>query len=537
MCKKWAEWFVPAVLAFSMALSTKLVMRQGQSLVMTPQLLQAIKLLQFSNLELASFVQEELERNPLLERADEARVEEPVADFPSSDAEPRAEADATLGDAFNDRTDADWNADTFATDRGAMESSLGTELGNTFDDDRPPTPSEPRDDIGEAGLSSTSWSGSTATGGEGDSNLEAYLAERLSLKDHLLAQLPLAVVAAGDRMIGHALIDGIDDAGYFTDPLEDVADRLGAPLKRVGAVLGAIQTMDPSGIGARNLAECLAIQLRDRDRYDPAMRALVANLHLVAKRDLAGLRKVCGVDDEDVVEMIAEIRRLDPKPGRAFGSSAIQPVVPDVVVRLAPDGSWLIELNTDVLPRLLINQTYAAKISRTKGSEADRSFVSGCLQTANWLTKSLEQRARTILKVASEIVRQQDAFFAYGVEHLRPLNLKAIAEATGMHESTVSRVTSNKYLSSPRGLFELKYFFTASIASNSGGDAHSAESVRFRIRQMIDREGVGEVLSDDALVEKLREANIDIARRTVAKYRESMRIPSSVERRRQKALH
>ncbi len=211
--------------------------------------------------------------------------------------------------------------------------------------------------------------------------------------------------------------------------------------------------------------------------------------------------------------------------------------MPDVHVRAAQDGSWLIELNTDVLPRLLINQTYAARISRGKGSEADRSFVSGCLQTANWLTKSLEQRARTILKVSSEIVRQQDAFFAYGVEHLRPLNLKAIAEATGMHESTVSRVTSNKYMSSPRGLFELKYFFTASIASNNGGDCHSAESVRFRIRQMIDRESVADILSDDAIVEKLRGSNIDIARRTVAKYRESMRIPSSVERRRQKAVH
>ena len=535
--KKRAEWFGPAALAFRMALSAKLVMRQGQSLVMTPQLLQAIKLLQFSNLELASFVQEELERNPLLERADEARVDEPTIDLPSGDREPRTEVGAAPGDAFDERTDTDWTSDTFATDRGAMESSLGTELGNTFDDDRPPTPSEPRDDIADVGLSSTSWSGSSSMGSDGDTNLEAYLAERLSLKDHLLAQLPLAVATPGERIIGRALIDGIDDAGYFTDALEDVAERLGAPLDKVGAVLGAIQTMDPSGIGARNLAECLAIQLRDRDRYDPVMKVLVANLHLVAKRDLAGLRKVCGVDDEDVLDMIGEIRRLDPKPGRAFGSAAIQPVVPDVMVRLAPDGSWLIELNTEVLPRLLINQTYAAKISRTKGNEADRSFVSGCLQTANWLTKSLEQRARTILKVSSEIVRQQDAFFAYGVEHLRPLNLKAIAEATGMHESTVSRVTSNKYLSSPRGLFELKYFFTASIASNSGGDAHSAESVRFRIRQMIDREGLGEVLSDDALVEKLREANIDIARRTVAKYRESMRIPSSVERRRQKAVH
>ncbi len=250
----------------------------------------------------------------------------------------------------------------------------------------------------------------------------------------------------------------------------------------------AIQTFDPVGIGARNLAECLRLQLRDRNRLDPAMEALLGNLELVARRDMAGLRRVCGVDDEDIAEMVAEIKRLDPKPGRAFGASTIQSIVPDVHVRAAQDGSWMIELNTDVLPRLLINQTYAARISRGKGSEADRSFVSGCLQTANWLTKSLEQRARTILKVSSEIVRQQDAFFAYGVEHLRPLNLKAIAEATGMHESTVSRVTSNKYMSSPRGLFELKYFFTASIASSNGGDCHSAESVRFRIRQMIDRE-------------------------------------------------
>ena len=517
-----------------MALTTKLMMRQGQSLVMTPQLLQAIKLLQFSNMELASFVQEELERNPLLERAEDTRSDEPTeggAPEPVVAAEP-----ALLGEQFNDGAEADWSSETFATDRSDLESSLGTELGNSFDDERPMTPAEPRDTMSEAGLSSTSWSGSP--GGDGEaSNLESYLAAKLSLKDHLLEQLPLAVADPGDRLIGHALIDAIDDSGYLTDPLADVAGRLGTPIARAEAVLGAIQTLDPAGVGARDLAECLAIQLRDRDRFDPAMAMLVAHLDLVAKRDIAGLRKICGVDEEDVADMIAEIRRLDPKPGRAFGSSAIQPVVPDVVVRAAPDGSWMIELNTEVLPRLLINQTYAAKISRTKGSEADRSFVSGCLQTANWLTKSLEQRARTILKVSTEIVRQQDAFFAYGVEHLRPLNLKAIAEATSMHESTVSRVTSNKYLSSPRGLFELKYFFTASIASNVGGEAHSAESVRFRIKQMIERETVGEVLSDDAIVEKLRDSDVDIARRTVAKYRESMRIPSSVERRRRKAVH
>ncbi len=522
--------------ASGMALSSKLVMRQGQSLVMTPQLLQAIKLLQFSNLELASFVQEELERNPLLERVEEARGEE-MADMRAVDpAMPQAEI--TLGEQFNEGAEADWSSESFATDRADLEKSLGTELSNSFDDDRPPVSSDMRDTMAEAGLSATSWSGSTMQGGDGESaNLESYLAARLSLKDHLLEQLPLALADPADRLIGHALIDSIDDAGYLTDPLEDLAGRLGAPLKRVERVLTAVQTLDPAGVGARNLGECLAIQLRDLNRFDPAMATLVGHLDLVAKRDTGALKKLCGVDEDDINDMIAEIRRLDPKPGRAFGSSAIQPVVPDVNVRLAPDGSWLIELNADVLPKLLVNQTYAAKISRTKGSETDRSFVSGCLQTANWLTKSLEQRARTILKVSSEIVRQQDAFFAYGVEHLRPLNLKAIADATGMHESTVSRVTSNKYLSSPRGLFELKYFFTASIASNSGGEAHSAESVRFRIKQMIERESLGEVLSDDAIVERLRENNIDIARRTVAKYRESMRIPSSVERRRRKAVH
>ena len=519
-----------------MALTTKLMMRQGQSLVMTPQLLQAIKLLQFSNLELASFVQEELERNPLLERAEDVRQDD--GPEPVVDRDDRGETDAVFSTELNDSHEADWSSESFATDRAALETSLGTELTNTFDDDRAPTPAEQHDSHADIGLSASSWSGASSVGLDGEaSNLESYLAAKLSLKEHLLAQLPLAIPDNADRIIGHALIDAIDETGYLVDPLEDIAGRLGASLSRTETVLAVVQTLDPPGICARNLRECLAIQLRDLDRLDPAMHILIAHLDLVARRDIAGLRKLCGVDDEDVLDMIAEVKRLDPKPGRAFGSSPIQPVVPDVNVRVAPDGSWLIELNTEVLPRLLVNQTYATKISRTKGSDADRSFMSGCLQTANWLTKSLEQRARTILKVASEIVRQQDAFFAYGVEHLRPLNLKAIAEATGMHESTVSRVTSNKYLSSPRGLFELKYFFTASIASKTGSEAHSAESVRFRIRQMIEREIVSEILSDDAIVEKLKAANIDIARRTVAKYRESMRIPSSVERRRLKAVH
>ncbi len=518
-----------------MALSTKLIMRQGQSLVMTPQLLQAIKLLQFSNLELAAFVQEELERNPLLERAEDAPDPHEMLAMASDG---QAGAESQNNHEFNDASDSDWTSEAFATDRGSLEASLGTELSNTFDDDRPHTATDHHEMADASGLSATSWSGSSSPSGDGEvANLEAYVAAQLGLKDHLAVQLNLATTDAADRLIGHALIDAIDDAGYLSEDIVEIAARLGTTVDKVEAVLKKVQSFDPCGVGARNLAECLSIQLRERDRFDPAMQTLIAHLDLLGKRDLAGLRKLCGVDEEDMLDMVAEIRRLDPRPGRAFGGAPIQPVVPDVMIHAMPDGSWHVELNSEVLPRILVNQTYATRVSRNKANDADKTFISNCLQTANWLTKSLEQRARTILKVSSEIVRQQDAFFAHGVEYLRPLNLKTIADAIGMHESTVSRVTSNKFMTTPRGLFELKYFFTASIASHDGGDAHSAESVRFRIKQMIEQENTSDVLSDDAIVARLKDSNIDIARRTVAKYRESLKIPSSVARRREKATH
>jgi RNA polymerase sigma-54 factor len=517
-----------------MALTTKLLMRQGQALVMTPQLLQAIKLLQFSNVELAAFVQEELERNPLLERAEDLDGEEPL---------PAAAATGEAGESFtadfNDAGEAEWSSESFATDRSGLEASLGTELTNTFDDGPPPTPREHQEFAEGTGLSANSWSGAPAPSQNDaeQANLEAYVAAEVSLRDHLVAQLRLATVDPIDRLIGQSLIDSIDDAGYFTDVTAEISARLGASIERTEKVLALIQSFEPSGVGARNLAECIAIQLREKDRFDPAMQMLVAHLDLVAKRDYAKLRRLCNVSGEDVADMIGEIRRLDPKPGRAFGAGVLQPVIADVIIYPLPDGSWHVELNAEVLPRLLVNQVYATRVTRSKGNDVDKSFLSNCLQSANWLTKSLEQRARTILKVAGEIVRQQDAFFAHGVEFLKPLNLKTIADAIGMHESTVSRVTSNKYIATPRGLFELKYFFTASIASNNGGSAHSAEAVRFRIKQMIDRESGDDILSDDAIVERLKTSNVDIARRTVAKYRESLRIPSSVERRRLKALH
>jgi RNA polymerase sigma-54 factor len=467
------------------------MMRQGQSLVMTPQLLQAIKLLQFSNLELAAFLQEEIERNPLLEPQENDALSlhggpessEALADLPAPAAS--------------------------ATSSAAPEA---------------------------AGLSATSWTGVSGGGADADApNLEAFVAARLTLRDHLLNQLAIAGAPAAQKLVAQAIIDAIDDHGYLREDLADIGARLGASAHSAAAALTLVQGFDPAGVGARDLAECLSIQLRERDRYDPAMQIFIAHLPLVARRDIAQLSRLCGVDGSDIVDMISEIRLLEPKPGRAFGDAPLQPVVADVVVRPAPDGSWLVELNNDALPRVLVNHSYATRVAATARG-ADKSFISGCLQNANWLTKSLEQRSRTILKVAAEIVRHQDAFLTSGVEHLRPLNLRAIADAIGMHESTVSRVTSNKYIMTPRGIFELKYFFSASIPTAVGGEAHSAESVRFRIKQMIDHEAPDAILSDDAIVARLKAANIDIARRTVAKYRDSLRIPSSVDRRRIKRL-
>jgi RNA polymerase sigma-54 factor len=350
----------------------------------------------------------------------------------------------------------------------------------------------------------------------------------------LAEQLALAISDPVRRMIGQHLVDLVDEAGYLTGDLAAVAERLGAPVDVVESVLSVLQSFDPPGVCARNLTECLAIQLKERDRFDPAMQALVVRLDLLAKRDLIALRKACGVDDDDLAEMIAEVRALNPKPGLAFGSAMVQPIVPDVYVRPSPDGGFVVELNSDTLPKVLVNQSYYAELSKHAGTDSAKTYLTDSLQSANWLIRALDQRAKTILKVATEIVKQQDAFFAHGVQHLRPLNLKTIADAISMHESTVSRVTANKYMATSRGIFELKYFFTSAIAAADGGEAHSAEAVRHRIKQLIDGESAAEVLSDDTIVEKLREVGIDIARRTVAKYREALRIPSSVQRRRDK---
>ena len=508
-----------------MALSQRLQMRQSQALVMTPQLMQAIKLLQLSNLDLSAYVEGELEKNPLLERATD--------DEPGSveGAPERVEADfdggGSAAEAAADRID-----DSLETSRSAIEERLGTDLENEFPDD---SSSSAQRTGADQPIAPSDWA-SVGTGGreDGDYNLESFVSAELTLADHLAEQLALAVMDPVRRMIGQFLIDMVDEAGYLAGDLSTVAEKLGAPIAEVEAVLAIVQAFDPPGVCARNLTECLSIQLREQDRFDPAMQALVGRLDLLAKRDLASLRRVCGVNDDDLTEMIAEIRRLNPKPGLAFGSTMVQPVVPDVYVRQSPDGNYIVELNSDTLPKVLVNQRYHAELTRNANNECAKAYLAENLQSATWLMRALDQRAKTILKVSMEIVKQQDAFFAHGVQHLRPLNLKTIADAISMHESTVSRVTANKYVATSRGIFELKYFFTSAIAAANGGEAHSAEAVRHRIKQLIDGESVNDVLSDDTIVDKLRAAGLDIARRTVAKYREAMRIPSSVQRRRDK---
>jgi RNA polymerase sigma-54 factor len=498
-----------------MALTQRLLIRQSQALVMTPQLMQAIKLLQLSNLDLVAYVEGELERNPLLDRS-------------ADDAEPVRESE-TAPEAGNGHAEGEeWSN----SENGANASEHQTESGldGAFPDDG--DSGGVRGSEGPAGYSQ--WASVGGGRADGDSNLEAYVAAETTLADWLRQQLVIAVPQPSRRMIGQYMIDLLDEAGYLGADLASVAEKLGTSVEEVEAVLAILQSFEPTGICARGLAECLALQLKERNRFDPAMQALILRLDLVAKRDFAALKKLCGVGDEDLAEMVAELRRLNPKPGLGFGSTLVQPIVPDVFVRPAPDGGWIVELNSDTLPKVLVNQSYYAEVAAAARRDTEKTYLAECLQNATWLVRALDQRARTILKVANEIVRQQDGFFARGVEHLRPLNLKTVAEAIGMHESTVSRVTANKYMATSRGIFELKYFFTSAIAAAHGGEAHSAEAVRHRIKQLIDAESAASVLSDDTIVDKLRIAGIDIARRTVAKYREAMRIPSSVQRRREK---
>ena len=482
-----------------MALAQRQELRQSQSLVMTPQLQQAIKLLQLANLELVEYVEAQVEGNPLLEIADGSRDGESAGEEPP----PAAETETPLDVNYDEIYAAEGKSEHIADPRAAF-----------------------------SGGPSGGGSGGFESGMPG---VDQTLTREETLREHLLAQLGLEVVDPVDRLIGVHLIDTVDDAGRLTGDLDSIAETVGCEVARVEASLAALQALDPPGVLARNLSECLAIQLRERNRLDPAMQALLDNLTLVGDGDLVRLSEICGLDVDEIVDMVAEIGRLNPKPGVDFDSEVVQEMVPDVFVRRRANGGWSIDLNTDVLPKVLVDMVYHADIAARAKSREDKTYITEQLHAANWLIKSLDQRARTILRVATELVRQQDAFLVYGVEFLKPLNLRDIAVEIDMHESTVSRVTANKFIATPRGIHPMKYFFTAAISSSGGGQAHAAEAVRHRIRQLIEAETPDAVLSDDDIVEALYGADIDIARRTVAKYRDALRIPSSVERRRLRA--
>jgi RNA polymerase sigma-54 factor len=517
-----------------MALTPRLDLRQQQALVMTPQLQQAIKLLQMSNLELAEYVDAELEQNPMLEREDgdaPAEGAEAAAEAIVAGTEPSAPEAAARDNTFDEGSEPDTVDLSDAREMPGNDAGLDTDYENVWD-------REVSSDGPMNGSMSSSWDPQIGDGGGvGEPNPERTVAEGASLRDHLLSQINVDLDDPVDRMIALHLLDMLDDAGYLTADLGAVAQLLNCKVERVQGTLTKLQACDPPGIFARNLAECLSLQLRDRNRLDPAMKALLAHLDLLAKREFPQLMKLCGIDSDDLAEMIGEIKALNPKPATAFDTTAVQPVTPDVIMRPRNGGGWIIELNADTMPRVLVNNRYYAILSKQARNEKDKEYIIERFNTASWLVKSLHQRAQTILKVATDIVEQQDAFFTYGVEHLKPLTLRDVAAVLSVHESTVSRVTNNKFIATPRGVYELKYFFNAGVSRSEMGSQHSAEAIRFRIRSLIDGETVENVLSDDQIVDILKDGGVDIARRTVAKYREAMRIPSSVQRRREKSLH
>lgn len=483
-----------------MSISQSLQLRQSQSLVMTQQLQQSIKLLQLSALELNAFIEEELEKNPLLSK--EGDGQSAAAEAPSEQSE---------------GSDA-------PTSNDSMAESLDSNYGEGY-----------QQDAAYDGARSGGQDLRTAIrqGGE-DSNLEQYVSSTKSLSEHLHEQLSVDISDPQMRLIGSQLIGMLDDGGYLREPLEELCATIGADGALVERTIAALQQFDPCGVFARDLKECLALQLAERNLLDPMMQALLDNIQLLERGDSAGLKAACGADNEDFADMLAQIRALDPFPARQFTQDAEQAVVPDVFVRRGKDNVWQVELNHDTLPNVLLNKHYYTELNGRTTQKEDKKYLSEQLSQASWLIRAIDQRAQTIIKVTAEIVKQQEAFLLYGIQFLKPLTLKDIAAAVEMHESTISRVTSNKYMATPRGLFELKYFFTSSINASSGADDVSSKTVMYYIKELIEAESPKKILSDDAIVVKLKDRNIDIARRTVAKYREAMHIPSSVVRRRQK---
>ncbi len=513
-----------------MAISQKLDMRVAQQQTMTPLLQQAIEMLQMNNLELAAFVEQQLEQNPLLEKLDQdaeivldnnltALAENPLS---------QENGDTAPADSSENPIDIPDSHEMGSQKTEGSDQPLDTEYDNYWQD--------AANDGAYAQNNLSNWENKPGGHNSQDTDFTEHTASETSLRDYLLAQAAVELPDSGDRIIASFLVDMLDDAGYFRGDIDAVAQALECTAERVTFTLLRLQHLEPAGIFARNLAECLALQLREKNRLDPVMQKFLNHLDLLGQHKLAELQKICGVDTEDLRDMIDEIKTLNPKPGEAFRKERAETMIPDIFLRPQKGGGWQIELNNETLPRVLLNNRYYAQIKKDVKQKEDRKYISEKYQMANWLIKAMSQRAETILKTASEIVRQQDGFFQYGVEYLRPLTRRDIAEAVGMHESTISRVTTGKYIATPRGIFELRYFFSSSIASSDGGMEHSSESIRHKIKNAIQQEPKEKPLSDDKIVQILEQDGVHVARRTVAKYREQLQIPSSSERKRLKSI-
>ena len=484
-----------------------LQLKLGQSLTMTPQLQQAIRLLQLSSMELQTEIQEALESNMMLELEDEENEE--VA----------AGAEQGKSEDAGDRDNTD------------VELELKEEVNNNDIPEDLPVDTV-WDDIYDGNI--TYNSGTESTDYNGFENQDS---EEQTLRDHLLWQLNLTPTSETDRAIATAIIDALDNDGYLTCPVEDILDLLGddkdIELDEVEAMLRLVQAMEPTGVAARDLKECLMLQLIQCDPHTPwlaeAKNLINDHLDLLAAHDFNQLTRRMRLSREELSEVIALIQSLNPRPGNQVQSERVQYVIPDVYVKKVK-GVWRVELNSDAMPKLRINANYASMIKRADNS-ADNASLKNHLQEARWFIKSLQSRSETLLRVATSIVERQRAFLEYGEEAMKPLVLHDIAEALGMHESTISRVTTRKYMHTPRGIFELKYFFSSHVSTDHGGAA-SSTAIRALIKKLVGAEKPEKPLSDSKIAALLSDQGIKVARRTVAKYREAMAIPPSNERKR-----
>ncbi|HET6430705.1 RNA polymerase factor sigma-54 [Dyella sp.] len=479
--------------------------RLHQQLTLTPQLQQAIRLLQLSQLELEAELRQIAEGNPLLEFAEESTDEAEEADE-GFRGETATSTSSTSASEEHDSGEAPEWADGNDAGEQPMDFSLG------------------------------STSGSASSGSRPDDDFEPQSAQTETLQEHLLWQLNLSGFDPRSRAIATVLIDALNPDGYLTEGVEAILAALPAGMQasvaEIDAVRRQLQAFDPVGVGSLDLRDCLRVQLEQFDAATPqrelALRIVEGELELLARNDVSKLARKLRADENDVIAAALLIRGLDPRPGAGLDATPVEYVAPDVYAY--KDGSrWRVSLNADCQPRLGLNQHYCNLIAKARGDDA--SWMRGQLQEARWLIKSLESRAETLMKVSEAIVRRQSAFLDYGPEAMHPLVLREVAEEVGMHESTISRVTTRKYIHTPRGTFELKHFFSSGVSTEDGGSA-SSTAIQAMLRKLVDAEDPRKPLSDQALAEELHRKGIQVARRTVAKYREAMRIPSSSERQR-----